>query len=61
MVGVDRRRAVTCIRITSHHQARSGSVCTDDSPVVDPNPACPNSANHTPSPAGYVAASAWAG
>lgn len=51
---------MTCIRISGPGRTR-GFVCTDEGLAVDPNPDCPNSAKHTPSPTGYVAGSVWAG
>lgn len=46
---------MTCVRAR-----RLGIICTPDSPLTDPNPDCPNAAEHTPQPAGYIAWHDWA-
>lgn len=52
---------MTCIRVGGELRLkRSGFVCTDEGPLVDPNPGCRRAAEHTPQPAGYVAWWAWA-
>lgn len=52
---------MTCIRIGSvKRRAGSGIVCTTDSPLVVSDPDCPNAADHTPHPAGYLAHQMWA-
>ncbi len=52
---------MTCIRVGSTLRAKSsGFVCTDEGPLVDPNPGCRRASLHVPRPEGYVAAWAWA-
>lgn len=51
---------MTCIRADRRGRTISGFICIDDGPLTDPNPGCPESARHTPTPEGYVAASVWA-
>jgi hypothetical protein len=47
---------VGCVRIKGPGRQR-GILCTPDTTLVDPDPDCPNAANHEPFPRGYIAAS----
>lgn len=51
---------MTCVRFKALTGPRRGFICTDDGPLTNPNPDCPNADLHTPQPKGYVALSNWA-
>lgn len=49
---------MTCVRVGTGR--RRWIICTADEPLKVPDPDCPNAAQHTPQPSGYVALSEWA-
>lgn len=52
---------MTCVRLHPDRQRGPQSfLCGPDGPLVISDPDCPNAANHTPHPAGYIAHAIWA-
>lgn len=51
---------MTCVRFKAPTGPRRGFICTDNGPLVDLNPDCPNAAQHNRQPSRYIAASNWA-